>query len=88
VAARQGLLVVNPASGQGRARRNAKRVAGWLAEFGLEVEMAATGSHEETAALARQAAAGTAWERVVVCGGDGTVSSVAAAWPGRRCRWR
>jgi len=82
MARRHGLLVVNPASGQGRARRGADRVAGWLDEFGLHVEVVTTRSPEDATALGQRAAAGGGWERVVVCGGDGTVSSLAAGLVG------
>lgn len=73
--ARDLALVVNPASGRGRAGRLAAAVAERLRAAGASVEVLASRSAEHATALARDAAA--RHEAVAAMGGDGMVAFVA-----------
>lgn len=75
---RRALLVANPTSGLGRTRRLADAVARRLSAGGLEVEIALTPTRDAACrAVAAHIAQGG--ERVIVAGGDGTISSVLGA---------
>lgn len=78
----RALLLLNPASGQGRARRRYRRVRGDLASrFDLaEIEMDSAGAWEER--VERAAEAGV--RIFVAAGGDGTVNALACALVSRR----
>jgi len=66
-------LVYNPMAGRGRARRHADEVAAYLRSRGAVVDAHASASPAD---LTRVAAEGSrsGYDRVVVCGGDGTVN--------------
>ena len=65
-------LVYNPMAGRGRTRRHAEEVAAYLRERGATVDVHASESPADlTGAAAEGSRAG--YDRVVVCGGDGTV---------------
>ena len=65
-------VIYNPAAGRGRARNHAREVERHLQVLGAEVTMyASTSPADLTRAAAESSRAG---ERVVVCGGDGTVN--------------
>ena len=66
------LLLVNPTAGGGRARSVALTASRVLDGLGLAVAVSVTESRGEIERLAREAANREA-ERVLVCGGDGTV---------------
>jgi diacylglycerol kinase family enzyme len=70
-------LIVNPASGGGRAGTVLPRVRAALARQGLEHHVETTRSIEHARELARAAAA--AGETAVALGGDGLVGAVAGA---------
>ncbi|NHD17805.1 MULTISPECIES: diacylglycerol kinase [unclassified Actinopolyspora] len=66
-------LLVNPASGGGRARETARRAIDWLRRAGAVVDELVGGDAAESAELARRAvASGT--DALVACGGDGVVN--------------
>src|SRR5207253_11419714 len=66
-------LIYNPAAGRGRAKHHIREVEQHLREFGADVETYASTSPEDlTHAAAESSAAG--FDRVVICGGDGTLN--------------
>jgi YegS/Rv2252/BmrU family lipid kinase len=68
------LVILNPAAGRGRARREWPRMAARLRALGFEYELAETGARGEGGLLAERAARDC--EVVVAAGGDGTVNEV------------
>lgn len=66
-------LIYNPWAGRGRARHHASEVERSLRDLGAEVISHASSSPED---LTREAAESSrdAFDRVVICGGDGTVN--------------
>ena len=66
------LILANPNAGGGRGRHRAARVAALLRAAGRPVDLCFTRSSDEAPALARRAVDG-GLERLIVCGGDGTV---------------
>lgn len=66
-------LIYNPAAGRGRAKHHAREVEERLAALGAKVEPYASSSPED---LTRAAADGSraGYDRVVICGGDGTLN--------------
>lgn len=65
-------LIYNPAAGRGRAKRRADEVAAYLRGRGAIVDVHATTSSADLTRAAAASSAGSC-DRVVVCGGDGTV---------------
>lgn len=65
-------MLVNPTAGGGRSRLFALEAARALRERGYEVDLRVTTTRGEVERLAREAA-GRGADRVLVCGGDGTV---------------
>lgn len=66
-------LLCNPSAGRGRAARRAQAAAEVLRQLGADVDLQATASGEHLTRLSADASRG-ACDRVVVCGGDGSVS--------------
>lgn len=75
-------LIVNPASGRGRALRYAARLQAALVARGLEHQVFATARRGDVRVLAERAA-GRDGGWVVVVGGDGSVQEAAQALAGR-----
>lgn len=69
------LVIVNPAAGRGRVRREWPRLADRLRAAGLAFEVAQTGSPGHGIELAERA--GREFGAVIAAGGDGTVHEVA-----------
>lgn len=65
-------LIVNPAAGRGRARRHAAEAGEILRGLGAQVDTVASASPDDLTRLAAEGSRG-GWDRVVVCGGDGTL---------------
>jgi diacylglycerol kinase (ATP) len=66
-------LIYNPAAGRGRAKHHAGEVEQNLRSLGADVETYASSSPEDlTRAAAESSRAG--FDRVVICGGDGTLN--------------
>lgn len=65
-------LLYNPGAGKGRAHRQIGEAVAYLRGRGAEVELRASQSREHLIAMGREAARGSV-DRVVACGGDGTV---------------
>lgn len=65
-------LIVNPAAGGGRGHRWLGRAARHLARLGAEVEVIESRDREHLIELGRDAG-NESWDRVVACGGDGTL---------------
>ncbi len=66
-------LIYNPAAGRGRAKHHAREVEQHLRALGSDVEpYASTSPQDLTRAAAESSRAG--YDRVVVCGGDGTLN--------------
>jgi YegS/Rv2252/BmrU family lipid kinase len=70
------LVILNPRSGGGAARRAWPALERELRSGGAEVELALTRERGHAEALARDAA-GAEWSAVIAAGGDGTVHEVA-----------
>jgi diacylglycerol kinase (ATP) len=66
-------LIYNPMAGRGRARRHIAEAESYLRGQGAEVECTASDSPQEMTRLAREAS-GAGYDRVVVCGGDGSLN--------------
>lgn len=67
-------LLYNPAAGKGRAQRRIAEAVAYLRGRGAEVELLASESREHLIALGREGAGHG--DRIVACGGDGTVHLV------------
>jgi diacylglycerol kinase (ATP) len=81
-ASREPIVVIaNPAAGGHRARRAGESVLGRLRAMGLPAELVLTKAPGAATELARGLAA-RGIERIVVCGGDGTVQEAARALAG------
>src|SRR5438128_10334435 len=66
-------LIYNPAAGRGRAKHHAREVEQNLGNLGAEVDAyASTSPSDLTRAAAESSRSG--YDRVVVCGGDGTLN--------------
>ena len=65
-------LIYNPAAGRGRAGRHAEAAQEHLRALGAQVDAAASSSPDDLTRLAAEGSRG-GWDRVVVCGGDGTL---------------
>ena len=78
VAAKNAVVIVNPRSGLPFRRRQADEIASLLAEAGVNNSIAVVSQHDNIGDIAREAVKQGA-DVVVACGGDGTVSAVAAA---------
>ena len=75
-------LIANPAAGGGRGRRRAQRAQAALEAAGQPVEVRLTQAAGQAGALAAEALAGGT-QRLVLCGGDGTVGETLPAIAGR-----
>ncbi|MGA2263748.1 MAG: diacylglycerol kinase family protein, partial [Acidobacteriota bacterium] len=71
-------VIINASSGAGSSREVQQRLAGAFKAIGVDARISLAGNGVELAKLAQSAARSDA-ERVVACGGDGTINSVAAA---------
>jgi diacylglycerol kinase (ATP) len=65
-------LIFNPAAGRGRARRHAAEAEEHLRGLGAQVDAVASASPDDLTRLAAEGSRGE-YDRVVVCGGDGTL---------------
>jgi YegS/Rv2252/BmrU family lipid kinase len=68
------LVILNPAAGRGRARREWPRMADRLREAGVDFDVAETKAPGDAIALAERAA--HAYDVIIAAGGDGTVHEV------------
>lgn len=65
-------LLLNPAAGRGRARGMAESAVSRLKDRGAVVDLAISRDQEHLSELSREASRGD-WDRIVSCGGDGTL---------------
>ncbi|MEK6375391.1 MAG: diacylglycerol kinase family protein [Acidobacteriota bacterium] len=65
-------LIFNPAAGRGRARRHVREAEEHLRTLGAQVETVASASPDDLTRLAAEGSR-SGYDRVVVCGGDGTL---------------
>lgn len=65
-------IIYNPSAGRGRARRHIRAVREHLSKFDAHLEFAETHDADELVRVAAESSRG-GFDRVVVCGGDGTV---------------
>ena len=65
-------LIYNPAAGRGKARRHADEIERYLVSRGASVDVHASASPADLTRVAAESSA-AGYDRVVVCGGDGTV---------------
>ena len=68
------MLVYNPAAGRGRAIRRVREAVGHLRALGAEVEPYESVSPDDLTRAAAAGSRGGKYDRVVVCGGDGTLN--------------
>ncbi|HYS54921.1 MAG TPA: diacylglycerol kinase family protein [Thermoanaerobaculia bacterium] len=66
-------LIYNPAAGRGRAKHHAREVEHQLRSLGADVEPYASTSPADLTRAAGESSRG-AYDRVVICGGDGTLN--------------
>ncbi len=66
-------LIVNPTAGRGRAGRWMEKALPYLQERGAEVSVSESRSREHLIELGAEASRDD-WDRVVACGGDGTLN--------------
>ena len=66
-------MIYNPAGGRGRVARRMPEVQQHLLALGASVEMYATKSADDLARAAAEASRDATIDRVVICGGDGSV---------------
>ena len=66
-------LIFNPAAGRGRARRHVREVEGHLRGLGASVDLHVSASPEDLTRTAAEASR-DGYDRVVVCGGDGSLN--------------
>jgi YegS/Rv2252/BmrU family lipid kinase len=67
------LVLYNPTAGRGRVRKRMPAVGAELRSLGAEVELYATSSAADLSRAAGEASRDSSVDRVVVCGGDGSV---------------
>ena len=79
--AKHWVLIANPTAGNARARRVAEQAALAVQDAGQAVELRYTRAKGHATELAQQAVAEGA-ERLVVCGGDGTINETLAPLAG------
>ena len=65
-------LIYNPAAGRGRARRHVAEATQYLRDGGAQVDVMESRSAEDLTELA--ALSSVACDRVVICGGDGSLN--------------
>ncbi len=66
-------VIYNPSAGRGRTRKHIEEVERFLRQRGLTIDVAESHSPSELTALAAESSR-DGYDRVVVCGGDGTVN--------------
>jgi diacylglycerol kinase (ATP) len=66
-------IIYNPAAGRGRARRNVREVEEYLRSRGARVDCEPSTGPADLVRIAAESSRG-GYDRVVVCGGDGTVN--------------
>jgi diacylglycerol kinase (ATP) len=66
-------LIYNPAAGRGRARRHVEEAVRWLSALGADIDMHASISPSDLTRVASQSSSDSNFDRVLVCGGDGTL---------------
>lgn len=66
-------LIYNPAAGRGRARRHVREAEARLRERGARVDCHASSSPDDLVRVAAESSR-AGYDRVVVCGGDGTLN--------------
>ncbi|MDP9362262.1 MAG: diacylglycerol kinase family lipid kinase [Acidobacteriota bacterium] len=68
------LVVYNPTAGRGRAQRRIRVIETELRRLGAEVELYATQSSEDLTRACAEGSRDARYERVVICGGDGSLN--------------
>jgi diacylglycerol kinase (ATP) len=66
-------VIYNPAAGRGRARRNVREIEEYLRARGARVDCEPSTGPEDLVRISAESSRG-GYDRVVVCGGDGTVN--------------
>lgn len=66
-------VIYNPTAGRGRARRNVREVEEYLRSRGARVDCEPSTGPEDLVRIAAESSRGS-YDRVVICGGDGTLN--------------
>lgn len=75
------LVILNPAAGQGNARRMRRQIGGAFAVHGASIDLVETEASGDAERLARQAVE-AGYRAVAVCGGDGTIAEAVTGLAG------
>ncbi|MBV8517930.1 MAG: diacylglycerol kinase family lipid kinase [Acidobacteria bacterium] len=67
-------LIYNPAAGRGRARRRVREVEEYLRSRGARVDCEPSTGPDDLVRIAAESSRGGIYDRVVICGGDGTLN--------------
>lgn len=67
-------VLFNPAAGRGKTRRHIDEVIEYLTDCGSEVDTSSSRDPEHMTHLAEEASRNREYDRVVICGGDGTLN--------------
>src|SRR5262245_8159350 len=65
-------MIFNPLAGRGRTRKHIGKAVAYLRECGADVDCVASASPADLTRIAAESSRGE-WDRVVVCGGDGSL---------------
>lgn len=67
-------VIYNPAAGRGRARRHVREVEEYLRSRGARVDCEPSTGPDDLVRIAAESSRSSAYDRVVICGGDGTLN--------------
>src|SRR5262245_39406789 len=66
-------MIYNPVAGRGRTRKQIENAVAYVRQRGVHVDCVASASPAHLTQIAAESSRGD-WDRVVVCGGDGSLN--------------